>query len=365
MNRRVRRWGLAAAAAGLLLTGAVTALEAGDSLISLSYLTDTFIPAVVAQGNEVEDKKLTDAYNVSKEILDQVTEQGFDDGVSAGSAVFSAREFARGEHISLETGSGFLMLAGEAAVSHDGVVIDITNGAEVPSGERLSPGRRYLVGEDTKALVIVRSGLARGGIQGPYAHKINTEQAAPFTDVTVDDWYCPAVDYVYYNGLFAGMGDDKFAPMSSMDRSMMMTVLYHLAGDPEEERKAATASFTDVPENQWYHSFVSWAAEQGVSAGTGDGKFSPAQPVTREQVVVLLYNFAVNYMGMTLEERMDLSACADYDRVASWSLDALSWATGSGVLSVPQGGALEPDRAASRAEVASMLMNFSRKYLED
>jgi hypothetical protein len=181
--------------------------------------------------------------------------------------------------------------------------------------------------------------------------------------VSEGDWFSAAVDYAYFGGLFAGMGNDQFAPDSSMDRAMMMTVLYHLAGSPESERLSATATFQDVPEGQWYTTFVSWAAQHGVSAGTGDGKFSPTQPVTREQVVVLLYNFAANYMDMTLSERADITACADYDQTASWSRDALSWAAGCGVVSVSGSSNLEPGRSASRAEVASMLMNFSRRYL--
>ena len=354
---------LAAVGAGVMLTGAVVAMEAGDSLISLSYLTDTYIPVAVAQGDRIYEEKLTQAYETANQTLDQASKMPADGNGMAYSSNFQTRSFGRGDKILLESGCGFLMLSGRAVVSHNGALIDVTSGETVPSAAVLTVGHRYLVGEDTGALIVMQSGIVTGGVEGNYSWEASSEKAAPFTDVFVSDSYCSAVDYVYYNKLFAGMGNNIFAPASSMDRSMMMTVLYHLAGDPEQERLAATATFTDVPADQWYHTFVSWAAEQGVSAGTGNGMFSPAQPVTREQVVVLLKNFATNYMGMTLNERADISGFADSDKVAFWSQEAVSWAVASGVLVVPQGGALEPVRSATRAEVAAMLQNFSLRYL--
>lgn len=348
---------------GILLTGAALALEQGDSLISLSYLDKTFIPTMVAQGAAVDETLMDQAYDAALEKLDQLEPQPEGETEGLYSAELSPRDFQRGDHIQMKTGAGFLLFSGQAVVSHNGAVIDVTLGSTVTSGSALTAGHRYLVGEDTQALIVVRSGLVRVGLQGSYDWNRNEEQAAPFVDVTIDDWYSAAVDYAYFNGLFSGMGEDQFAPQSSMDRAMMMTVLYHLAGSPEEERQAATATFTDVPAGQWYHTFVSWAAEQGVSAGTGDGKFSPTQHVTREQVVVLLYNFATKYMGMTLSERIDISECTDYAQIASWSQDALSWAVAGGVTLPNAQGQLEPGRSATRAEVASMLMNFSKRYL--
>lgn len=363
MKRPWMRCAAAVLGAGLLLTGAALALDQGDSLISLSYLNKTYIPTLVAQGAEEDGERMEQAYDAALEKLDKL--EAVPDGTQEGlySADFSARDFQRGDHIQLKTGSGFLMLSGRAVVSHNGAVIDVTLGKALGSGSALTAGHRYLVAEDTQALLVMQSGLVRLGLQGGYDWTRNEEQAAPFVDVTIDDWYSTAVDYAYFNGLFSGMGDDQFAPQSSMDRAMMMTVLYHLAGSPEEERQAAAASFDDVPAGQWYHTFVSWAAEQGVSAGTGDGKFFPTQAVTREQVVVLLYNFAVNYMGMTLSERTDISECTDYGQISFWSQDALSWAVAGGVTLPNAAGALEPGRSATRAEVASMLMNFSQRYL--
>lgn len=362
MNGRWNRRGAAVLGVGLLLTGAAAALSQGDSLISLSYLKETFMPAMVNQGAAAGQSKLDAVYQTALDELDKADQSG-----AKGDELYSedlrTRSFVRGDSLTLETGSGFLLHDGQASVSHNGAVIDVTDGVAVSSGKALQKGHRYLVGENTTAVVTARSGLMKGGVQGGYTWTQSGAQAAPFVDVSEGDWYSVAVDYAYFNGLFAGMGEDQFIPTGSMDRSMMMTVLYHLAGSPENERLSATATFADVPSDQWYYTFVSWAAEQGVSAGIGDGKFSPKQPVTREQVVVLLYNFAVNYMGMELKDRADITNCADYDRISFWSADVMSWAVASGIMTPDAASQLQPLRSATRAEVASMLMKFSQRYL--
>lgn len=347
---------------GIALVGSAVALGQGDSLISLSYLEQLFIPTAVSQGNAEMEKKLDEVYDAALNSLYQVeVENSVQEGLY--SYDFSPQSYSRETYIQLGSGSGFFMLAGNGVVAHDGVFLDVTEGIEVGSGQTLLPGHRYLVGENTTALVAARSGLLKAGVQGGYSVQRGEEEAAPFLDVSMEDWYSSAVDYAYFNGLFAGMGEDQFAPMETMNRAMMMTVLYHLADDPKEELEGAAATFTDVSPEQWYAPFVSWAAEQGVSAGTGEGKFSPGQSVTREQVVVLLHNFAINYMGLKLEERADITSCTDYEQIAFWSQDALSWAVASGVTGFNADGALEPARSATRAEVASMLMNFSQRYL--
>jgi len=361
MKKLGLRWAAGLLGVGLLLTGGVLAMSRGDSLISLSFLEKKYIPDMVEQGGQIHEEKFSQAYDKALEELSQVR-AGESEGLY--SPDLRSQAFQRGDQIVLETGAGFLMLSGQAGVSHNGAFIDVTTGEALEGNAVLTPGHRYLAGEDTTALIQVYSGLARAGVQGAYGWMSGGEDAAPFTDVSLRDGYYEAVDYVYFNQLFSGMGDDKFAPTSNMDRAMMMTVLYHLAGDPEQELMAATATFNDVAADKWYFRFVSWAAEQGVSAGTGDGAFSPTQPVTREQVIVLLYNFATNYMGMSLTERMDISGCPDYSQVAFWSADAVSWAAASGVIPAADSVALEPGRGATRAEVASMLMNFSQRYLD-
>jgi hypothetical protein len=146
---------------------------------------------------------------------------------------------------------------------------------------------------------------------------------------------------------------------------MLMTVLYRLAGTPEGELAAANISFADVPNTAWYASYVRWGAAQGITAGTGANTFSPEKQITREQLVVLLYSFASNYLGLELETGADLSNYQDLSAASTWAYDALSWAVGQGIISSSSTTqlTLSPQKNANRAEVATMLRAFAEKVL--
>ena len=257
------------------------------------------------------------------------------------------------------------LAAGAGTVVHTRAVIDVTAGQTVASGAALVSGHRYLVGEDTSAVFTADSGLAKVGVQGSFEKTESGEKAAPFTDVSRSDWYSSAVDYVYFEQLFSGTGDGLFSPMASMDRAMIVTVFYNMAGAPQGEMDASTAVFSDVPAGQWYAPYVSWAADQGVTAGTGEDTFSPEQAVTRREAVALLYSFGTNYLGLELTERADLTPYEDAAAVASWGGEAVAWAVGAGLLSSSDADLmlLSPDESATRAQVAVMLQNFAEKYL--
>lgn len=348
----------------LLVGGAVATLSQGDSLISLSYLKQTIMPSVVSQGVAAEKEVLDATYNSALDDLEEADQE-----TAAGSPGsrhsddFRSRDYQRKDQLKLKTGSGVLMQAGSAAITHNGTVVNVTQGTTVASGSQLKAGHRYLVAENTAAVVTGNSGLVKMGVQGYYDLVESKEQAAPFLDVKSSDWFCGPVDYVYFNGLFDGVGGNMFDPQSNMTRAMMATVLYRMAGCPEAELKAAPAAFKDVPAKAWYYSYVNWAADQGVTNGVGGGKFSPETSVTREQVVKLLYNFGAKYMGLKLNERADITGCADYSKVSSWSREECSWAVGSGIWVLDWDKKINPTNTATRAEVATMLMRFTEKYL--
>jgi len=352
-------------AAALLVSMAcgVYALAGEDSLVSLSYITDIFIPDAVKQGTDQAKETLQETYENARADLDEVNAELMEQATGSRGAYSSdlhPRDLYNGDILTVETGAGVLMYAGNAYVSHDGAFIDVTDGVEIPSGGDLVSGHRYLVGEDTLADVVILSGLARLGVQGGYETDRGEGTRVPFIDVSSSDWYYNAVDYVYNAGLFTGVGDDKFAPHMTMDRAMLMTAFYRLAGSPEREMEAATASFSDVPQSAWYYKFVRWAATQEITAGIGDNKFGPDLRLTREQVVTLLYSFATRYMGQTLNGRADVTGYSDYEKSSDWARDALSWAVHYGVLDASWAGenTLGGHQYADRAEVSAMLAAF-------
>lgn len=345
----------------LLLTAGTYAAVSGDSLISLSYLRDAFFPRAVQAGTDAADQLLQDTYDSARSRLDGA---GGDAVAAAGSSgTLQRREWSDGQIITLSTGSGFLMLDGSATLVHTGAVVDATAGAEVSSGAALVRNHRYIVGEGTDAAVTVRSGQAAIGVQGGYTLTEGKSEHTPFYDISQSDWYYDQVGYVYEKGLFSGMDTNHFSPGSSMNRAMLLTVLHRQAGSPEA---GGGPSFADVPDGQWYSQAVRWGAASGVTSGTGGNNFSPFQEVTREQTVTMMYNYAVNYKHLDAGTGADLSRYTDPDRLSGWARPAMAWAVENGIISgVGSGGALalEPQRSATRAEMATMLRAFCENIL--
>ena len=179
----------------------------------------------------------------------------------------------------------------------------------------------------------------------------------PFTDVPAGSWYYGAAAYAYNNGLFAGTTATTFAPDMTMTRAMLVSVLWRLAGEPAPK---GTNTFDDVPDGTWYTDAVTWAAENGVVAGIGNGRFDPSGAVTREQTAVILFNYAQS-KGYDVSARADLSAFPDAGSVSDWAQDALAWANASGLISGAVRGTqtiLDPQGSASRAQVAMILMGY-------
>lgn len=177
-----------------------------------------------------------------------------------------------------------------------------------------------------------------------------------FTDVAgPNDWTHKGIGFAIRNGLFSGMSATTFEPNTAMTRAMLVTVLWRYAGKPIE----GTNSFTDVPNGQWYSDAVTWAAENGIVAGVGNGRFDPEGKITREQMAAILYRYAAK-VGISTENRNELRF-PDAGKVSSYATDALQWAVANGLVSGSKENGvtyLHPQGNATRAQVASILMRF-------
>lgn len=107
----------------------------------------------------------------------------------------------------------------------------------------------------------------------------------PFTDVSASDYYYNAVLWAVENGITTGVSADRFAPGATVSRAQTVTFLYRANGSPA----ASGASFSDVAADEYYANAVAWAVQNGITTGTGNGKFSPNADCTRGQIVTLLY----------------------------------------------------------------------------
>lgn len=178
--------------------------------------------------------------------------------------------------------------------------------------------------------------------------------AKDFGDVTPNSWFYEDVRFVCEKGLMIGMSDQTFSPNVAMSRAMLTTVLYRLAGSPAVE---AAVVFSDVPTNQWYSDAITWASEDRVVEGYGNDLFGPDDPITREQLVTMLYQYACK-TGSDITESKALDSFNDAAEVHEWALDAMQWAYAAGVVIGRSSQRLAPRASATRAEAAAMMHRF-------
>lgn len=171
-------------------------------------------------------------------------------------------------------------------------------------------------------------------------------------DVKDTDWFASSVYYALKNGLMNGVSEFVFAPNSPMTRAMLVTVLWRYEGSPKEGKN----TFTDVPAGQWYTDAVAWAAENGIVGGVGNGKFDPNGNITREQMAAILYRYAQK-KGFDTSAKGDLNGFPDKASVSAWATDAIAWTVAEGIIN-GNGGKLDPQGNATRAQVATILMRF-------
>lgn len=175
----------------------------------------------------------------------------------------------------------------------------------------------------------------------------------PFEDAE-GHWAQEAITYCYAKSLMAGTGEATFAPDLTTSRGMIVTILYAL-----EEKPAVSGgqSFADVDENAYYASAAAWAAENGIVSGYGDGCFGPNDEITREQMALILMNYA-RYKGYHTKNANNLNAYADAGQVHDWALDAVRWANAEGLMNGRGADTIAPLGTATRAEAATILMRF-------
>ena len=179
-----------------------------------------------------------------------------------------------------------------------------------------------------------------------------------FTDVE-KNWAYPGIQYCVTHGIMGGMGDGTFAPTGTTTRAQIVQILYNLEGTPAV---SGTTPFTDLTAN-WYKPAILWAYQNNVVAGTSPTTFAPDQPVTREQIAVILtqYMFHVLKMNRTWTPA-DLNKFPDGAQVSSWAKEAMQDAVALGLINgtkAPDGKVyLDPQGSATRQQVATILMNF-------
>ena len=165
-----------------------------------------------------------------------------------------------------------------------------------------------------------------------------------FYDVPNNAYYYEAVKWAQEKSITGGIGNGLFGPNQPCTRAQIVTFLWRAAGSPEPK---AMSSFADVSMDAYYAKAVAWAVENGITTGTGDGKFSPDATCTRAQSVTFLFRA----IGKLVDSKAEFSDVL----TDSYYANAVAWAVENGVTNGIGNGLFGPDNSCTRAQIVTFL----------
>ena len=186
-----------------------------------------------------------------------------------------------------------------------------------------------------------------------------------YADVDEDEWYANNIKGASEYGLMQGVGDGYFDPDGTLTRAMFTTMLSRVALFLDGNTViGGDAAFEDVEKEQWYTDAVAWAADNEIVKGIDDGFFSPDEPVTREQLVTMMYRYSSALKdGFTAKDDV-LHAFTDADTIEPYAVDAMKWAVEYRLINGFEDGTLRPGDTADRAQAAKIMTVFLLNWFE-
>ena len=184
---------------------------------------------------------------------------------------------------------------------------------------------------------------------------IGYKQDVPsFTD-TSGHWAKEDIGFVASYGLLKGTSDTTFSPDTDMTRGMFITALGRLANTDVSGYEKS--SFTDVKNDAYYMGYIQWASKNSIANGVGNGRFAPDQSITREQMAVIMQNYA-KAIGITLPKIHEENTFADSTKISAYAKDAVKEMQTAGIINGKNGNLFDPQGRATRAEVSAVLHRF-------
>ena len=217
---------------------------------------------------------------------------------------------------------------------------------QVPVGMIANPG--YENGTWNKSPNITPGAVTKSVT---YTYSFKAEPTLPFVDVTPGDWFYEGVRYTTTRGLFKGISRTEFGPTLPMTRSMVVQVLYNMAGKPKVKK---TNQFVDVKDSDWFADAVAWGVKIGVTAGYPGGRFAPDDKVTWEQLAVMLHGYRKKPAAT------EPLTFADTDDISDWAGNAVQWAVENHLMGGVPGNKILPQGLAERSQGAVIMMNFDQ-----
>ena len=178
-----------------------------------------------------------------------------------------------------------------------------------------------------------------------------------FPDVWKNSWYAEGIEYCFKHGYILGTNEGIFKPNAELTREQFVVILVRISGAKLSEY--TESDFTDVKADSWYGASVIWANSEGLVNGIGNSEFGVGQPMTREQLAVILCRYAEK-QGTDTSEKADLYYCDDTFAISDWALDACAWAVKAELLGSTSETAnlLSPKMTVTRAQAAKIFMFY-------
>ncbi len=184
-----------------------------------------------------------------------------------------------------------------------------------------------------------------------------------FSDVAETAWYTEYIDYALSRKMISGKGNGTFDPEGTITRAEFVQLLANISDVPCDIQNVTT-NFTDVPAESWYAPAIKWATDMEIVRGNGDDTFCPNDPVTREQICVLIVNYIEKYLDITLSQATEKVPFNDEDLISSWAYDAVYLCRASDLVRGIGDNLFAPLNTATRAEGTTLLVNFHKRYIK-
>lgn len=215
-----------------------------------------------------------------------------------------------------------------------------------------------------------------------YSNPIPVDNAiSEFDDVSENAWYASAVKFCNYREYMLGTGNRMFSPETTLTREMFITSLWTMNfiprtnPEPYDETKYKASGFTDVKTGSWCEKAINWAYAEGITAGISKDMFGTGKPITREEMVTMLYKFIFFNNNVAIKDTAsgrkefaldktaeNLNGFTDALSVAPFANEAMRWAVGYEVIAGTSEGVLSPKSYANRAQSAKVFEKFILAY---
>ncbi|MCI9552741.1 MAG: SH3 domain-containing protein [Acutalibacter sp.] len=248
------------------------------------------------------------------------------------------------------SGEAVSMSAGNANIYYT------TDGSEPTLDSDLYAVPIYQLGVTYKAMAV------KGTVPGPVSVATVLSNGALFTDFTYANWYAETIDEAVARGIFKGTGDNMFSPNMVMTRAQFITALSNISGEDVNSFEFTDGGFTDVTGGYYYHP-VAWATSKGIITGGSGAKFNPNDPITREQMCVMLSRY-MDSLGMD-EPTGEHELFADHQDISGYARDAVYRLRAYGVVNGMGGNKFEPTGTANRATACTVLIKFIHEVMPE